>query len=153
MFQNPTLKVLLTSDQAKSPSKAHDDDSCFDFFAAEDCIVRNGDTQLIDLGCKVIIPEGYDMVIREKSGLASKGIIVGAGEIDNGYRGPLKAVVRFIKPLDAQYEQNYFSFFSGDKVCQGRLVRKINTHIEQISKSNFSSNTSRGEGGFGSSGN
>jgi dUTP pyrophosphatase len=157
MSQNPVLQVLLTNPDARVPSKANADDSCFDFFAAEDVRIRPGETRLVDLGCRLIIPEGYDLVLREKSGLASRGIIIGAGEVDQGYRGPLKAVVRYMSyedpaPMSGSSIPDVYEFRAGQKVCQGRLVRKINTDLQEITEDQFSTDTERGEGGFGSSG-
>ncbi len=122
------------------------------FLSAEEVVICDGNTKLVDLGCRLILPEGFDLVLREKSGLATKGVIIGAGEVDNGYRGPLKAVVRYIVPNNEIDTPTYITFKPGMKVCQGRLVRKINTSLSEITEDQFNTDTDRGEGGFGSSG-
>jgi dUTP pyrophosphatase len=140
----PLLRVLRTKD-GKLPEKAHRADQCFDFFSAEDVELRMGEVATVDLGCRVILPEGYGLRFFEKSGLALKGLDIKAGTIDNGYRGQLKAVVRWLHP-------DPFVIRRGDKVLQGELVKIIPTEIVEISREEFSEETDRGSDGFGSTG-
>lgn len=139
---------------AKLPSKAHPTDACFDLYCPEDYAVGDCETVVIPLGVRAIIPEGYHLQFEEKSGLASKGIVIGAGVVDSAYTGELKAVVRFFNPTKL-HSKNWYNFKAGDKVVQAKLVKDIPTEIEEISDSQFNElakEKDRGSKGFGSSG-
>lgn len=99
----------------------------------------------------MVIPEGFEFQIRERSGLARKGIIIGAGEVDEEYRGPLKVVVRYLQPR-REDAPNFWKVKVGDRIAQGKLERRIHQKIEEIYSEDFTDITSRGTGGFGSSG-
>ena len=126
------------------PSYALPGDSGFDLRASESVECINGKMALVPLGVRIEIPEGYEIQIRPKSGLTSKGIVAMFGTVDSGYRGELKAIV-------LNMGQNYFHIFEkGDKVCQGVLVPV--SRAEFIDVEDLSTDTQRGEGGFGSTG-
>lgn len=162
------LRVMRNRSEAKLPTKAHEGDLCFDFYAAEDAELRPGQTRVVDLGINLHIPEGFGLILEERSGLASRGVVIGAGVIDNHYRGPLKAVVRWL-PDDAGFDEelardgdcpprklNYMldnlSIKAGDKIVQGRLVHVIDLPIQEVTEEEFSTDTVRAESGFGSTG-
>ena len=119
--------------------------------AGADCYARitgrlllgPGETYTIPLGFAVEIPEGYEMQIRPRSGLASKNKInVILGTIDSDYRGEVKAI--FWNCGDEAFEIK-----DGDRIAQAVIapVIKVNwNEVEELSE------TKRGEGGFGSTG-
>ena len=74
MNQELVLKVKRTCPDAKVPEKAHSDDMAWDLFSLEDVTLYPGVTETVSTGICFGIPKGYDMKIREKSGLASQGI-------------------------------------------------------------------------------
>jgi dUTP pyrophosphatase len=103
------------------------------------------------LGLRAILPEGYGLEFRERSGLASKGIIIGAGIIDEDYHGNLKAVVRFL----SSKHNDAFTINAGDKIVQAELVKRIPVDIVEVGFEEFeqlSQGSERGEKGFGSTG-
>jgi dUTP pyrophosphatase len=119
-------------------------DSGFDLKAAERVECINGKMAMVRLGVSMEIPEGYEIQIRPKSGLSSKGIICMFGTIDSGYRGEFKAMV-------LNMGQNYMHIFEkGDKVCQGVLAPVSRATF--IETEDLSTDTQRGENGFGSTG-
>lgn len=68
------LKFTKTKN-VKSPVRGHDTDAGIDFFIPEDfkqTVLKPGEDVLIDSGIKVIIPEGYALIFKEKSGVATK---------------------------------------------------------------------------------
>lgn len=77
-----------------------------------------------------------------RSGLATKGIHVGAGIIDWGYRGELKIILHNISNIP-------FDIKKGDRIAQGIVRFKPTTEIEVVEDL---SETIRGTNGFGSSG-
>jgi len=162
------IRVLRNRPEARLPTKAHEGDLAYDFYAAEDVVIRPGQTKLVDLGINLHIPDGYGLILKERSGAAVKGVIVGAGVIDNHYRGPLRAVIRWF-PADGglddeiseasghpvfklAHKSDDLVINAGDKIVQGMLVRVIDLPIDEVSGDNFSFETSRGVGGFGSTG-
>ena len=145
------LKVLRTNPNAVIPSRKRNTDSCFDLYAVEDVRLNDGETAVVDLGIKMSIPEGYEFRIYERSGLSTKGISVGAGVVDEEYRGSVKVVLRFSKPSKTAVK-DWFNVSSGDRIAQGRLELRVDQSIEEVTDEEFSEDTTRGIGGFGSSG-
>jgi len=101
---------------------------------------------LIPTGLFVEIPEGYEIQVRPRSGLAiKKGITVlnSPGTIDSDYRGEINVIL-----VNLSYEFQIIE--PGDRIAQLVLakVEKIKWDIsEELT------DTDRGIGGFGSTGN
>jgi dUTP pyrophosphatase len=173
-MNNPQIiQFNILSEDARLPTKNDPDDLCFDFYAAEDATIFPGQTVMLTFGLRAILPQGFGFEIKERSGLANKGIIVGGGEIDQGYRGEWKVILRYNAPRSTadpstelilgarigsqtpiQFKGKPFEIKKGDRVAQGRLVRMIDTQVKEISDEKFEriEKTARGERGFGSSG-
>lgn len=160
------LEVLRMTETAKMPTRAHNKDLCYDFYADEDVTLLPGQSKLVSLGIRVVLPDGYGLVFEERSGHATRGIQIGAGVLDEPYRGPWKTCVRWfpadggwdpeflaepIKKLD--YTKDMLYIRRGDKIVQGRLVKTINAPIRELSPEEFNTDTDRGENGFNSTGN
>ena len=59
----------------KNPTRAHETDAGIDFFVPNDfetVTLKPGEDVLIDSGIKVIVPKGYALIFKEKSGVAAK---------------------------------------------------------------------------------
>lgn len=143
------LKFTKTKN-VKSPVRGHNTDAGIDFFIPEDfkqTILKPGEDVLIDSGIKVIIPEGYALIFKEKSGVATKKkLTIGAAVVDSDYRGVVHFHL-FNNGLDEQ-EIN-----PGDKIIQGLIIPVSLCETLEISEDEFNNhNTERGEGGFGSTG-
>ena len=139
------LKVKRLTRTAKLPQKAHAGDLCWDLFADENTVLMAGQTVIVKTNIAIQPPPGYGAVICERSGLATKGIIVGAGQIDHGYRGPIGVVIRFL--YDNPDECFYID--KGDKIAQLKLEKIIESDIVEADELD---DTVRGEDGFGSTG-
>jgi dUTP pyrophosphatase len=147
------LGVFKTSPDATLPTQATDRAQCIDFYAAEDKVIYPGETVLIDLGVKIVLPEGYGMEFRERSGLATKGIIVGGGIIDEDYHGPLKAIVRYMAAVPTGSHREPVIVKTGNKILQAELVKRIPIEIRKIDEGAIEraiEYSERGEKGFGS---
>lgn len=103
------------------------------------------DRKVIPLGIQVEIPEGYEIQVRPRSGLALKyGISLGncVGTVDSGYRNQVGAIV-------INHGTEPFTIYPGDRICQ-LVLNKFETiqweEVEELSESE------RGQGGFGHSG-
>jgi len=101
-----------------------------------------GEHAMIPLGFCVEIPEGYEMQIRGRSGLMSKGVVGALGTIDTDYRGEVKAII-------FNHSYNFITINDGDRI--GQLV------ISPVVKAEWNvckelSDTERNNNGFGSTG-
>lgn len=127
-----------------APMKAHADDMGIDFFSAENETIFVNQRKLVSLGIKASISPGFGMLLKDRSGMASKyGLHVLAGVIDCDYRGEWFVCLQNLG--DKPYEVKL-----GDKIVQGILVTVPITNIQIVDY--LDSHTERGEGGFGSTG-
>lgn len=113
---------------------------------SESVIVEPGQRKLIPLGFAVEIPEGYEMQIRPRSGIANKNgitIVNAPGTIDSDYRGEVHANV-----LNTDEEKS-FMIHPGDRIAQAVVAPVY--HCEWLIKVNLSE-TERGTSGHGSTG-
>jgi len=132
------------SEKAVMPTYGHNGDACFDLYAIEDVTLRPGDIKMIRTGLAVAIPEGYEMIVRPRSGMSSKGIIIPNSPctIDAGYRGEIKTP--FMNVGDT-----IVGIKAGDRYAQGTVKPiwlVVFNEVEDLSDSD------RGTGGFGSTG-
>ena len=106
-------------------------------------IVKAGKPETIPLGFVVEIPEGYEMQIRPRSGLARKnGVKTVLGTIDSDYRGEVGAIMFNDTEED-------FEIKNGDRIAQAVICPVIKAEWHLTDKL---SETERGENGFGSTG-
>jgi dUTP pyrophosphatase len=138
------LEVKKLDPRAKLPSYVHPGDAGLDFFALDDFVVpAHGRKSGIRTGVAVAIPEGYVGLFWDKSGLAANhGLKVMAGVIDAGYRGEL--LLTLLNTSDQDYH-----FKAGEKVMQ-MLIQKVES-VDVVEVQELA-DTSRGLGGFGSTG-
>ena len=139
------LKIKKIHSDAVIPSYVHEGDAGFDLVSVEDYVLRPGERRAIGTGLQVEIPEGYEMQIRPRSGLAFKqGVTVlnSPGTIDVGYRGEIKVIL--VNHSDGNYEVK-----KGERIAQGVINELPKVTIVEVSEL---SETARGEGGFGSTG-
>ncbi len=101
-------------------------------------VLRPMERRLIPTGLYVELPEGYEMQLRPRSGLALRqgiGLVNSPGTIDADYRGEIGSDDVTIAP--------------GDRICQAVVCKY--TRVEWQSADSLGE-TSRGEGGFGHTG-
>ncbi len=127
------------------PRKAHEDDAAFDLRSRVDAVIPSGKITLVPTGVFMELPVGYEAQVRPRSGLALKhGITVlnTPGTIDAGYRGEVGVILINAGPAD-------FTVARGDRIAQ-MVVQKL-ADVELVAAEQLS-DTSRGAGGFGSTG-
>lgn len=140
------MKVVIQKvANVEAPARAHDTDAGLDLYVPEGqtCLVRRGAIYTIDLGVRVAIPDGYYGQLTLRSSAGAKGLTMphGIGVIDSGYRGNVKVLVAALaEPVLVA---------ARDRICQ-LIIRKLPA-IEWESGV-VDDNTSRGQGGFGSTG-
>ncbi|MFC1769267.1 dUTP diphosphatase [Nanoarchaeota archaeon] len=138
------FKICKVSD-VKTPSYAHDGDAGLDLYSAEDYILKPLERKVISTGIKIALPPGYEAQIRPKSGLAAKhgiSIVNTPGTIDAGYRGIVGVIAINLGQDDFKIEKNM-------KIAQ-MVINKF--EIVDIEEVDDLDDTTRGEGGFGSTG-
>lgn len=151
---NPTqvIKIKLTHPNAKMPTKGSSHAACWDVYAAEITRIRQ-DWYEVNLGFQLEPPPGYKVVLVPRSSITKTNLIQqnSPGQGDGDYRGEYKFVFKIL-PNSAQYEvlrYPRFPYLIGDRVGQIFLEKVIPLQFEQVDEL---SETSRGEGGFGSTG-
>ncbi|HIH12989.1 TPA: dUTP diphosphatase [Candidatus Woesearchaeota archaeon] len=136
------IKIKKLSPSAILPCYAHPHDAGMDLFTCERLTLLPGERKLVLTGIAMAIPSGYVGLIWDKSGMAAKGLKTMGGVIDSGYRGEIKIVVHNLSDQS-------FTFEAGTKVAQ-MLIQPVEQkkllEVEELE------DTSRGEGGFGSTG-
>lgn len=138
-----TLPIKKLYEDSKVPTFAHPGDAGMDLYAHETITIPAGQKAIVPTGVAMAIPEGYVGLIWDKSGVAIKGgVKVLGGVIDAGYRG--EVMVGMINLTDADYV-----FEVGHKVAQMIIQERVQPEITLVDDLDA---TSRGEGGFGSTG-
>ena len=114
-------------------------------FTDESITIMPGERKLVHSGMNIQLPEGYELQVRPRSGLALKhGITLtnSPGTVDADYRGDVGAIVHNLGTEP-------FVINNGDRICQ--IVAKEYVKIEWEEADSLDS-TERGEGGFNSTG-
>lgn len=140
------IKIKILDKTLPIPKYAHKGDAGIDLYSAIDCILKPLERKKVPTGIKVSIPEGYAGFVQPRSGLAIKNgisIVNTPGLIDSGYRGEICTI---LINLDTKKE---FKIKKGDKICQLVIQKFEDAKIELVEELDV---TSRGEGGFGSTG-
>lgn len=133
------------------PSRAHSGDAGVDLYSAEDVTLAPGNRALVGTGVAVAIPFGMVGLVHPRSGLAARvglSIVNSPGTIDAGYRGEIKVSLINLDPAEP------IVVHRGDRIAQ-LLVQRVEL-LELVEVASFDevgmAETSRGDGGHGSSG-
>ncbi|MCX6558961.1 MAG: dUTP diphosphatase [Candidatus Aminicenantes bacterium] len=136
------LRVKRIVPQAKLPSFGHPGDAGMDLYAAVDHTLAPGEVFAVSTGIKMAIPRGFVGLVWDKSGISLKGVHRLAGVVDAGYRGEVQVVL-------INLGATAFEIKVGMKIAQ-MLIQPV--HEATIVEADDLDDTSRGEGGFGSTG-
>lgn len=136
---------------AKLPKYAHESDAGMDIYAVEDVRLLEGKPTIVQTGLVAEIPNGYEIQVRPRSGLATKGVTVwnGPGTVDCGFRGQIGVILCYITPFNDETKIQYFDIKKGDRIAQlvvAPVTKCMPVEVTEVSK------TERGMGGFGSTG-
>jgi dUTP pyrophosphatase len=125
------------------PTYAHAGDAGADLRASADTVIPARGRQAVSTGIRIALPPGCVGLVWPRSGLAfNHGLDCGAGVIDSQYRGEVKVLL--FNHTDRDYEVK-----RGERVAQ-LLIQKVET-AEFVPTDNLDE-TTRGEAGFGSTG-
>lgn len=155
------LQVKLLDPRAKAPTVAHPgEDLAYDLYALEDTVLLPGQVTKVRTGVALAAfhfpyesPAGMGLLIRDRSSMASKGIVTSGGVIDAGYRGEI--IVLMTNHGDTVSEDENRNLHWGYRIKAGdKIAQAIPTPVltGQVSVVDTLPEASRGDKGFGSSG-
>jgi dUTP pyrophosphatase len=141
------LKIVITDPYLVPPNFGTEGSAGLDLSSTRDTILDPGETILIDVGFRIWIEDKNTAgLVMARSGIASKKGLAPAnkvGLIDSDYQGPLMVALH-------NHSNEVQEVRRGEKIAQLVLVPVIPFEIERVSE--FTANTVRGSGGFGSTG-
>ncbi|MGI6329697.1 MAG: dUTP diphosphatase [Bacilli bacterium] len=175
-FQKELIKakqvyVEVCRENVKLPQYNNIGDAGMDIRAAEDIILLPGETKIIPTGLKMVIPKGYEIQVRPRSGISLKHplrIANSPGTIDSGYRDEIGIIMSNILPKrmfekgdisssfftyidDKEYQESgIYKIRKGDRIAQ-IILTKVET-IEFVPIQNIKDLGVNRGGGFGSTG-
>ena len=136
----------------KTPRRGTEGSAGIDFFVPDDypldlCSIRPGERFFIPSGIKANVPPGYALIAFNKSGVAlKKGLMVGASVVDSDYQGEIH--LHLINTSDKSV-----TIEPGEKLTQFLLIPVDHSMVQVVDQNDlFTAETSRGTGGFGSTG-
>lgn len=139
----PEMKIKRLSTNAKLPTYATPSDSGMDISAIEDRVLPARGHILLKTGLAVELPEGYELQIRPRSGLAARDAVVAHfGTVDEGFTGEIGVILFNFSDVD-------FMIHAGDRIAQGVIARVEQATFVEVEELKA---TERGGKGFGSSG-
>lgn len=142
------LKIKRLHTWASTPPEVPDYETPgsagFDFRASIDRSIELGPGQrhTLPTGWAFEIPEGFEMQVRSRSGLASKhGIVAVLGTIDSDYRGEVQVILQNTSRIN-------YTISNGERIAQGVIAPVLRVEFEV----NTELSTTDRKGGFGSTG-
>lgn len=168
----PIVKFTKKSDDVPTPRYAHEGDAGMDLCATEDVTLYPGESCKMGSGIFVAIPEGFAGFVLPRSGLGCKGLVVknNVGLIDSGYRGEIGLTLFNNNPTHSIFENvlersedgtpmrtqvraiprhDTIEVHKGDRVAQLVILPVASATMIEVDELD---STSRGTGGFGSTG-
>jgi dUTP pyrophosphatase len=145
------LAVVRLDRDLPMPSRAHEGDAGIDLCSAQDVDLAPGQRALVPTGIAVAVPFGMVGLVHPRSGLAARvglSIVNSPGTIDAGYRGEIRVALINLDPI------NHIVVHRGDRIAQLLLQRVELPELIEVSSFDEAglAETSRGDGGHGSSG-
>jgi dUTP pyrophosphatase len=140
------LRFVKLNEKATLPTRAHDNDAGLDLYAAESARLAPGARVSVGTGLAVAIPDGVGGLVLPRSGIALRHgvtLVNSPGLIDPGYRGEVRVLLLNTDPTLE------FRVSPGDRLAQLLLVPVV--HASPLQADALDEST-RGEGGFGSTG-
>lgn len=140
-----SIKFKKLNTEAKLPTFANEGDAGMDICSVQELTIEPNKRALVKTGLAIELPKGWEAQVRSRSGLAYKhgvAVLNSPGTIDEPYRGEIGVIL--INHGDEPYHISV-----GDRIAQLVLRRTedvIPVFTEELTE------TSRGEGGFGSTG-
>jgi len=148
MEKKLNLEYVNENSEIKEPEYAYETDSGFDLRSTEEVWVQANDRKLIPTGLRFNIPDGYEIQVRSKSGLAlNQGLMVlnSPGTIDKNFLGEIKVIIFNTTNERVKIEKN-------QKIAQAVLCPVVSGKWVDLIKVKELGQTDRSDKGFGSTG-
>ncbi|WP_374945143.1 dUTP diphosphatase [Sphingomonas sp.] len=139
------IKRLAHGEGLPRPAYATEGAAGMDIVAAEALVLQPGQRHPVATGFAIAIPEGYEVQVRPRSGLALKHGITclnTPGTIDSDYRGEVKIIL-------ANLGDEAFQVVRGERIAQLVPAPVLRAAFDEVATLD---DTVRGDGGFGSTG-
>jgi len=136
------IKIKKLKDGVKLPKYHHPGDVGMDLYSMETVKMNPGEHHRFWHGFAMEFPEGNAGIIMDKSSISKAGLIHMGGVFDAGYRGEYNTHL-------VNLGNDPYTVEEGDKVSQLVIVPVV---IAELEETDTLSESSRGEGGFGSTG-
>ena len=139
------LRIRRLSPDAIIPAYAHPGDAGLDLHACEDVALDPGVACLVPTGVAIELPEATEAQVRPRSGLALKHsvtVLNTPGTIDEGYRGEVGVVL-------INHGSSTFQVTRGMRIAQLVVQKRWTVEVVEV---DGLTDTTRGAGGFGSTG-
>lgn len=132
------------------PSYQTEGSSGLDVCAAneEDIVLEPGAFKMIPTGLKASVPQGFEIQVRPRSGLAAKhgiGVVNAPGTVDSDYRGEIRVIL-------INFGKESFTVTRGMRIAQFVVQKVERAAVVPCSNESELGETVRGEGGFGHTG-
>jgi dUTP pyrophosphatase len=144
------LRVHLLRPDARMPRYASDGAAGLDLHAALDAplTIEPGERRAVPTGLAIALPSGHEGQVRPRSGLAIKhGVTVlnAPGTVDADYRGEVQVLL-------VNLSREPYTIAPDDRIAQLVVAPVVRVAVEQVADAESLGATTRGTGGFGSSG-
>ncbi len=136
------VKIKRLNGEAKLPSYAHPGDVGLDLYSMEDRIIAPMEHARFFNGFALEFPEGYAAIVKDKGSISKAGLHTMGGVFDAGYRGEYNVHL-------VNLSQEPYTVEKGDKIAQLVILPVAIAELEEVEEL---SDSSRGEGRFGSTG-
>ena len=140
------VQIKLLDEDLPMPRYQHEGDAGLDLPSRVDYVLEPGERAMIPTGIAVAIPRGYAGFVLPRSGLASRhgiALVNSPGLVDSGYRGEMSIIM-----INTDKHEP-FHIKRGDRIAQLVIQKVVEATTVQVSELDA---TSRGAGGFGSTG-
>jgi dUTP pyrophosphatase len=138
------IRVKRLRPNARLPERATEGSTGYDLYACLDEPLEVGPTPVkVPAGIAIEAPPGFDVQVRPRSGLSSKGVMVAFGTIDSDYRGELLVTMYALPSREPHVVHD------GDRIAQIVVARAEHLSLDPVEEL---SATERDAGGHGSTG-
>jgi dUTP pyrophosphatase len=146
MNATETLSVVRLDPNATLPTRAHAGDAGLDLCALQSGTIAAGARARVRTGIAIEVPLGRAGLVLPRSGLAARhgiALVNAPGLIDAGYRGELQVLL-----LNTDRDEAW-EYSAGDRIAQLVLIDVQTPAVREVEAL---TDTTRGDGGFGSTG-
>ncbi len=162
--KNLIIPVEKVSEDVKLPTYSTEGSAAMDVYSTEEFDLAPGESKIVKTGLKVEVPVGYGLFVLPRSGISAKTklrVSNAPGCVDSDYRGEVGVILENIEPkiVDLVIDEDgkatgvlygkSYHIEKGERIAQIVILETPTMAFSEVSKVN---ETTRGEGGFGSTG-